>query len=88
MLIVINFLAVCVKVFIYSLILGVTLWELFTFGKRPYENVHVREIPVMLDKGERLLQPSICNIKLYMLMAKCKPLQLTLFASLVVLQQI
>lgn len=48
-----------------------TLWEIFTFGKRPYENVPVREIPVLLEKGERLLQPNACSIELYMLMTKC-----------------
>lgn len=53
-------------------IAGVTVWELLTFGQRPYENIHVRDIPTMLEKGERLHQPPICTIDVYMLMIKCK----------------
>ena len=52
--------------------LGVTIWELFTFGQRPYENVRARDIPDLLSKGERLPQPSICTIDVYMIMIKCK----------------
>ena len=51
---------------------GVTLWELFTYGQRPYENVRAREIPDLLEKGERLPQPSIATIDVYMIMIKCK----------------
>ena len=52
---------------------GVTLWELFTYGQRPYENVRARDIPDLLEKGERLPQPSICTIDVYMIMIKCEP---------------
>ena len=51
---------------------GVTMWELFTFGQRPYENVRARDIPDLLSKGERLPQPSICTIDVYMIMIKCE----------------
>ena len=54
------------------LLTGVTLWELFTYGQRPYENVRAREIPDLLEKGERLPQPSIATIDVYMIMIKCK----------------
>lgn len=50
---------------------GVTLWEIFTFGERPYENVRARDIPEMLEKGERLSHPLICTIDVYMIMVKC-----------------
>lgn len=50
---------------------GVTLWELFTYGQRPYENVRARDVPELLEKGERLPQPSICTIDVYMIMIKC-----------------
>lgn len=50
---------------------GVTVWELMTFGLRPYENIHVRDIPILLEKGERLHQPTICTLDVYMLMIKC-----------------
>ncbi|XP_035219957.1 epidermal growth factor receptor-like isoform X2 [Stegodyphus dumicola] len=50
---------------------GVTVWELLTYGGRPYENTPAREVPDLLEKGERLPQPSICTIDVYMLMIKC-----------------
>ena len=54
--------------FYYS---GVTVWELFTYGRRPYENVRAHDVPDILEKGERLPQPSMCTIDVYMIMIKC-----------------
>ena len=48
-----------------------TVWELLTYGERPYENVPAREVPELLEKGERLPQPAICTIEVYMIMIKC-----------------
>ncbi|XP_032821647.1 receptor tyrosine-protein kinase erbB-4-like isoform X1 [Petromyzon marinus] len=50
---------------------GVTLWELMTFGGKPYDGVPARDIPELLEKGERLTQPPICTIDVYMIMVKC-----------------
>lgn len=50
---------------------GVTVWELFTYGSRPYEHVRARDVPDLLEKGERLPQPAICTIDVYMIMIKC-----------------
>ena len=50
---------------------GVTVWELLTYGARPYENTPAREVPDLLEKGERLPQPAICTIDLYMILVKC-----------------
>ena len=50
---------------------GVTLWELFTYGQKPFENIDARSIPDYLEKGERLPQPSMCTIDVYMVMIKC-----------------
>ncbi|XP_046914713.2 epidermal growth factor receptor isoform X2 [Dermatophagoides farinae] len=50
---------------------GVTVWELLTYGGKPYENVSARDVPDLLEKGERLPQPTICTIDVYMLMVKC-----------------
>ncbi|XP_075908537.1 uncharacterized protein LOC116954713 [Petromyzon marinus] len=50
---------------------GVTVWELMTFGGKPYEGIPAREIPELLEKGERLPQPPICTIDVYMIMVKC-----------------
>uniref|UniRef100_A0A3B3XDD0 Receptor protein-tyrosine kinase n=1 Tax=Poecilia mexicana TaxID=48701 RepID=A0A3B3XDD0_9TELE len=50
---------------------GVTIWELMTFGGKPYDGLPTREIPDILEKGERLPQPPICTIDVYMVMVKC-----------------
>ncbi|XP_032814462.1 receptor tyrosine-protein kinase erbB-4-like isoform X3 [Petromyzon marinus] len=50
---------------------GVTIWELMTFGGKPYEGIPARDIPELLEKGERLPQPPICTIDVYMIMVKC-----------------
>nr|XP_006813566.1 PREDICTED: receptor tyrosine-protein kinase erbB-4-like [Saccoglossus kowalevskii] len=50
---------------------GVTVWELMTFGGKPYEGVSARDVPDLLEKGERLPQPTICTIDVYMIMLKC-----------------
>lgn len=50
---------------------GITVWELLTYGKQPYENVDKKEVLGLLEKGERLPQPSICTIDVYMVMVKC-----------------
>lgn len=54
------------------LISGVTVWELMTFGGKPYDGILSREIPDILEKGERLSQPPICTIDVYIVMVKCE----------------
>ena len=53
-------------------VIGVTVWELFTYGQRPYESVRAPHVPDLLEKGERLPQPSMCTIDVYMIMIKCE----------------
>ena len=48
------------------------MWELYTYGQRPYENIRAKDISYLLEKGERLPQPIICTIDVYMIMIKCK----------------
>ncbi|XP_072524184.1 receptor tyrosine-protein kinase erbB-2 isoform X2 [Salminus brasiliensis] len=50
---------------------GVTVWELMTFGMKPYDLIPARDIPELLEGGERLPQPFICTIDVYMIMVKC-----------------
>uniref|UniRef100_A0AAY4BJC1 receptor protein-tyrosine kinase n=1 Tax=Denticeps clupeoides TaxID=299321 RepID=A0AAY4BJC1_9TELE len=50
---------------------GVTVWELMTFGTKPYDGIPASEIASVLEKGERLPQPPICTIDVYMIMVKC-----------------
>ena len=35
-----------------------TVWELLTYGGRPYEDVPAKDVPDLLEKGERLPQPA------------------------------
>lgn len=50
---------------------GVTVWELMTFGTKPYDGIPASEIAGILERGERLPQPPICTIDVYMIMVKC-----------------
>lgn len=42
------------------------------FGGKPYDGIPAHEIPDMLEKGERLPQPPICTIDVYIVMIKCE----------------
>lgn len=48
-----------------------TVWELLTYGGKPYETVRAQDVSDLLEKGERLPQPPICTIEIYMIMIKC-----------------
>ncbi|KAI3355585.1 hypothetical protein L3Q82_018406 [Scortum barcoo] len=50
---------------------GVTVWELMTFGLKPYDGIPASEIASVLERGDRLPQPPICTIDVYMIMVKC-----------------
>ncbi|KAJ7984445.1 hypothetical protein DPEC_G00354910 [Dallia pectoralis] len=50
---------------------GVTVWELMTFGAKPYDLIPARDIPELLEDGDRLPQPLICTTEVYMIMVKC-----------------
>lgn len=43
-----------------------------TFGEKPYDGIPAREITDILEKGERLPQPPICTIEVYIVMVKCE----------------
>ncbi|KAK7128917.1 hypothetical protein R3I94_017219 [Phoxinus phoxinus] len=50
---------------------GVTVWEMMSYGAEPYATMHPHDVPGLLEKGERLAQPQICTIDVYMVMVKC-----------------
>uniref|UniRef100_A0A8C1IFW8 Receptor protein-tyrosine kinase n=1 Tax=Cyprinus carpio TaxID=7962 RepID=A0A8C1IFW8_CYPCA len=50
---------------------GVTVWEMMSYGAEPYASMHPNDVPGLLEKGERLAQPQICTIDVYMVMVKC-----------------
>uniref|UniRef100_A0A3P9BQH5 Receptor protein-tyrosine kinase n=1 Tax=Maylandia zebra TaxID=106582 RepID=A0A3P9BQH5_9CICH len=48
----------------------VTIWEMMSYGAEPYSTMRPQEVPDLLEKGERLPQPQICTIDVYMVMVK------------------
>ncbi|KAM3860320.1 LOW QUALITY PROTEIN: melanoma receptor tyrosine-protein kinase-like [Diretmus argenteus] len=50
---------------------GVTVWELMTFGLKPYDGIPASDVATVLERGDRLPQPPICTIDVYMVMVKC-----------------
>ncbi|KAF7260334.1 hypothetical protein EG68_02402 [Paragonimus skrjabini miyazakii] len=50
---------------------GVTTWEIFTFGEKPYERIETSNVKAHILSGGRLPQPVNCSLELYQLMLKC-----------------
>jgi tyrosine-protein kinase len=44
---------------------GVTLWEIWSFGAVPYDDLSGREVLDLLDRGERLSKPRDCPDNIY-----------------------
>lgn len=50
---------------------GVTIWELLTFGARPYENIPAKDVPEKIESGEKLKQPENCSLDVYCTLLSC-----------------
>ena len=50
---------------------GVTLWEMFTFGDQPYEDMTGAQVVTYLEKGGRLPRPDGCPAHIYDVMNEC-----------------
>lgn len=50
---------------------GVTIWELLTYGSRPYPDIEAKDLVIALEKGHRLYQPQICTLDVYMILLSC-----------------
>lgn len=50
---------------------GVLMWEVFTFGKMPYERFSNSEIVEQIIKGVRLYRPQLATEKVYSVMLSC-----------------
>lgn len=59
---------------------GVTVWEMMSYGAEPYNTMRPQDVSDLLEKGERLSQPQICTIDVYMVMVKCECTDLLLSA--------
>ena len=54
---------------------GVTIWEIITFGRLPYEGKNGTQVIAMLQSGQQLEQPDICSDDLYHLLQQCESIQ-------------
>ncbi|GAA49750.1 tyrosine-protein kinase SYK [Clonorchis sinensis] len=50
---------------------GITLWEVYSYGERPYRDMKGAQILAMLDQGLRLSKPSRCPESIYGIMQQC-----------------
>jgi L1 cell adhesion molecule len=50
---------------------GVTMWEVLTFGAKPYGKKKAQEVLTLIEKGERLPQPATCSDILFNHLLKC-----------------
>ncbi|XP_018426945.1 PREDICTED: tyrosine-protein kinase BTK [Nanorana parkeri] len=50
---------------------GVLMWEVFTFGKMPYERFNNSEIVEQIMKGVRLYRPQLATERVYNVMLTC-----------------
>ncbi|CAH8667365.1 unnamed protein product [Schistosoma haematobium] len=50
---------------------GVTIWEIFTFGDKPFDRIETANVKDHVLAGRRLPQPDICTLELYQVMLNC-----------------
>ncbi|BFY99746.1 hypothetical protein BsWGS_02786 [Bradybaena similaris] len=50
---------------------GVTLWEIMSFGARPYDKKRPQEILNFIESGNRLRKPRNCDDRIYNIMLSC-----------------
>ncbi|XP_067008964.1 tyrosine-protein kinase Shark [Anabrus simplex] len=50
---------------------GVTLWEMFSYGKQPYGELRGVDVIQLIEKGERLQQTPKCPDDVYQIMERC-----------------
>jgi len=50
---------------------GIVMWEIFTFGERPYAGLQNNEILAHIDTGKRVRRPDGCPDTVHTLMQHC-----------------
>lgn len=64
---------------------GVTLWEMYSYGKAPYGDMRGVDVTQIIEKGERLSQPELCPENVFKIICSCwnyKPKQRPTFRYL------
>ena len=51
---------------------GITVWEILTFGARPYKGLNAKDVIRLIFGGKRLEQPSTATIDLYATVLQCE----------------
>ena len=71
------------KVLKFYNFVGVTVWEILTFGARPYPGIKAKELLGSIYKGVRLQQPETCSHDLYNELLKCELKQLLIVTYII-----
>uniref|UniRef100_A0A674KCZ8 Tyrosine-protein kinase n=1 Tax=Terrapene triunguis TaxID=2587831 RepID=A0A674KCZ8_9SAUR len=50
---------------------GVTMWEAFTYGQKPYKKMKGPEVISFIEQGKRMECPADCPAEMYKLMLQC-----------------
>ncbi|XP_034857616.1 tyrosine-protein kinase ZAP-70 isoform X3 [Mirounga leonina] len=50
---------------------GVTMWEAFSYGQKPYKKMKGPEVIAFIDQGKRMECPAECPPEMYTLMSDC-----------------
>ncbi|KFO14446.1 Tyrosine-protein kinase ZAP-70, partial [Balearica regulorum gibbericeps] len=50
---------------------GVTMWEAFSYGQKPYKKMKGPEVISFIEQGKRMECPTDCPAEMYALMQKC-----------------
>lgn len=50
---------------------AVTVWEILSFGEKPYENVPVKDLFNRIENGDRLPQMPTMTMDFYVLLIRC-----------------
>lgn len=50
---------------------GVTMWEAFSYGGKPYRKLNGSEVSILIENGSRMESPPACPKQMYALMLEC-----------------
>ncbi|XP_058869803.1 tyrosine-protein kinase ZAP-70-like [Acipenser ruthenus] len=50
---------------------GVTMWEAFTYGQKPYRKMKGPEVMQFIEAGNRMERPSVCPEEMFAVMTDC-----------------
>ncbi|XP_066258920.1 tyrosine-protein kinase Shark [Euwallacea similis] len=50
---------------------GVTIWEIYSYGATPYDDMKGAEAIILIDNGKRLEKPKACPEEVYLKMLEC-----------------